>query len=57
MINSQVMMLSALLTSQPPITLRKIPGTHFCQRLTQSQGIVRLEGLGKLENPVTLSGI
>jgi hypothetical protein len=24
-------------------------GTHFCQRLSKSQGPVRLEGLGKLE--------
>jgi hypothetical protein len=25
-------------TRRPPFTLRKIPGTHFCYRLSQSQG-------------------
>jgi hypothetical protein len=27
----------------------KIPGTHFCQRLSKPQGLARLEGLGKLK--------
>jgi hypothetical protein len=28
--------------------LTKFPGTHFCQRLSEPQGLVRLEGLDKL---------
>jgi hypothetical protein len=29
------------LTRQPPFTPRKIPGTHFCQRLSRPQGHTR----------------
>jgi hypothetical protein len=30
-----------------PLPSRKIPGTHFCQRLSRPPG--RLEGLGQIE--------
>jgi hypothetical protein len=30
--------LSALRADRPPFNLRKIPGTHFCYRLSQPQG-------------------
>jgi hypothetical protein len=30
--------LSALRAGRPPFTPKKIPGTHFCQRLSRSQG-------------------
>jgi hypothetical protein len=30
-------------------------GTHFCFRLSKPQGLVRLEGIGKLKNPMILS--
>jgi hypothetical protein len=35
---------------------RKIPGTHFCYRLSQPQVIVRLEGLGQLKKSKDLIG-
>jgi hypothetical protein len=42
------------LTNQPRSTPQKhylsASGTHFCQRLSKLQGLVRLEGLGKLKN-------
>jgi hypothetical protein len=34
----------------PLFTLRKIPGSHFYQRLSQPEAIVQLEGLGQLKN-------
>jgi hypothetical protein len=40
------------LKHQLPFASRKIPDTHFSKRAT-----VQLEELGKLKNPVTLSGI
>jgi hypothetical protein len=40
---------------RPPFTLRKIPGTHYCSRLSRPRGIVRLEGLGQLKNLMTSS--
>jgi hypothetical protein len=43
-------------TRLPSFTHRNIPGTHFCYRLSEPQGLVRLEGLGQLKNPLT-SGI
>jgi hypothetical protein len=38
------------LTRQPPFTPLKIPGTHFCYRLSRPQ-----EGLGKLKKKLILS--
>jgi hypothetical protein len=35
---------------RPLFTPRKIPGTHFCQRLSRSQGNSAAGGLGKLKN-------
>jgi hypothetical protein len=32
-------------------------GTNFCSNLSKIQGLVRLEGLGKLENSFTSSGL
>jgi hypothetical protein len=32
-------------------------GTHFCQRLSESQGLVRPEGFGKSKNVFTSSGL
>jgi hypothetical protein len=43
------------LTRQSPFTPRKIPGTQFCYRLTRPQALVRLEGLGQLNNTITSS--
>jgi hypothetical protein len=41
-------------THRPHFTLQKhyfsASGTHFCQRLSELHGLVRQEGLGKLEN-------
>jgi hypothetical protein len=34
------------------ITPRKIPTTHFCQRLSGPQGPSGLKGLGQLKNPM-----
>jgi hypothetical protein len=31
-----------------PRNIFYVSGTHFCQRLSRPQGLVRLEGLGKL---------
>jgi hypothetical protein len=45
--------LSALCAGRPTFTLRKIPGTHFCSRLSGPRAIVRLEGLGEVKTPVT----
>jgi hypothetical protein len=36
---------------------RKIPGTHFCQKLSRPRIIVRLDGLDQLKNPMTSTGI
>jgi hypothetical protein len=33
-----------------------VPGTHFCQRLSKPQGLVWLEGLGKLKKFNDLTG-
>jgi hypothetical protein len=30
-------------------------GTHFCYRLSKSQGLIRPEGLGKLEKSTTIT--
>jgi hypothetical protein len=46
-------------TSRPLFTPRKIPGIHFCSRLSRLQGIVPLEGLGKFKqstSPGTRTG-
>jgi hypothetical protein len=40
-----------------PFNPRKIPGTHFCYRLSQPKAITWLEGLDELKNPMTSSGI
>jgi hypothetical protein len=40
-------------TRRRPFTARKILGTHFYYRLSRPQGLVRLEGLGELKNPLT----
>jgi hypothetical protein len=49
--------LSAVHAGRPPFTSRKILGTHFLRSSVYSRGIVRLEGLVQLKNPVTSSGI
>jgi hypothetical protein len=41
--------LSALLAGRALLPM-KIPFTPFCQGLSKSQGLVRLEGLGTLKN-------
>jgi hypothetical protein len=41
---------------RPPFIPRKIPGIHFCFKLSGARAIVRLEGLGQLKNPTTSSG-
>jgi hypothetical protein len=41
---------------RPPFTPRKIPRTHFCQRLSPPQGH-SAAGLGQLKNTMTSSGI
>jgi hypothetical protein len=42
---------------RPPFTLRKIADTHFCQRgWADPRGILRLEELGQLKNPMNSSG-
>jgi hypothetical protein len=48
--------LSALSTGRP-LPPRKIPGTHFCWRLSRPQAIVRLEGLGQLKKSNEFIGI
>jgi hypothetical protein len=47
------------LTRRPPFTLRKIPGTHFCQRLSHPQGHSAAWSVRWIEtkNPMTSSGI
>jgi hypothetical protein len=35
---------------RPHFTPRKIPGTHVCYRLSETQSTVQLEGLGKFKN-------
>jgi hypothetical protein len=45
------------LTRRPPFTLSKIPGTHFCYRLSRLKAIMRLERLGKLKKPNDPYGI
>jgi hypothetical protein len=36
-----------------PFSPRKVPGTHFCYRLSQPYNTVQLEGFGILKNPIT----
>jgi hypothetical protein len=39
-----------------PRNIFSLYGTHFCQRLSKPQGLVRLDGLGQLKkNPITSS--
>jgi hypothetical protein len=45
------------LMHRPPFTPRKIPGTHFCQRLSQHQGHNVTGRIRSIENPVTSSEI
>jgi hypothetical protein len=46
------------LTRRPPFTPRKIPGTHFCQRLSRPQGHIADGRIRSTEgNQVTSSGI
>jgi hypothetical protein len=40
----------------PPFTPKKILGTHFCQRLSQPQGLAQLDVLSELKNEMTSSG-
>jgi hypothetical protein len=51
------MRLLALRAGQPPFTPRKIPGTHLVRGCADPRAMVRLEGLGKLKNPIISSGI
>jgi hypothetical protein len=44
------------LKHRPPFTPRKVPGTLSVRGSVDPRAIVRLEGLGKLENPMTSSG-
>jgi hypothetical protein len=41
------------LTRRPPFTLQEDPGTHLLEAESSPGPIVRLEGLGRLQNPVT----
>jgi hypothetical protein len=41
---------------RPLFTPRKIPGTHFCSRLSRPQAILHLEGLGQLKKSNDLMG-
>jgi hypothetical protein len=43
--------------STPQKTFRFCSCTHFCSRLSKLQGLVRLEGLGQLQNTMILSSI
>jgi hypothetical protein len=47
-------------THRPRSTLQRhyfsASGTHFCQRLSKLQGVVRPEGLGELEKLIHLIG-
>jgi hypothetical protein len=47
-------------THRPRSTPQKhyfsVSGTHFCYRLSEPQGLVRLEGFGKLEKFIHLIG-
>jgi hypothetical protein len=53
-----VVRLSALLASTPQKHFFAASGTHFRYKLSKPQGIVRLEGLGKLrKDPMTSSGL
>jgi hypothetical protein len=47
--------LSALRAGRP-LTSTKIPGTHSVRGWVDPRAIVRLEDLGQLKNPITLSG-
>jgi hypothetical protein len=48
-------------THRPSSTTQKhyfsASGTHFCWRLSKPQGLMRLEGLGKLKNVFTSLGL
>jgi hypothetical protein len=45
------------LTRRPPFTPRNIPGTHFCWRLSPSQGHSGAGRIKSIVNPMTSSGI
>jgi hypothetical protein len=49
--------LSALRAGRPPFTTRKIPCTHFCWRLSRSQGHCGAGRIRSIVNPVTSSEI
>jgi hypothetical protein len=44
------------LTSRPPFTSRKIPGTHFCQSLTQTQSLIAAGRIRSIEKSNYLIG-
>jgi hypothetical protein len=43
------------LTSRPSFTARKIPGTHFCQRLSQHQGYTAAGRVRLIEKKINSS--
>jgi hypothetical protein len=45
------------LTRRPPFTTRKIPGTHFCQRLIQPRDPSATRRIRSIEKPMISSGI
>jgi hypothetical protein len=48
--------LSALRDGRPPFTPRKIPGTHFCQRLSRPQGHIAAGRIRSIEKSNYLIG-
>jgi hypothetical protein len=48
--------LSALRADRPPFTPRKIPGTHFCYRLSRPQGHSAAGGIRSIEKSNNLIG-
>jgi hypothetical protein len=49
--------MSASCIGRPRFIPRRIPGTHFCQRSSWPRAILRLVGVGQLENPVMSSAV
>jgi hypothetical protein len=56
-IGSQMAVTLRNIKRPPAITLTKIPGIYFCQRLILTGAIVNLQGSGQLSISMTLSGL